>query len=310
MTELQRLIAAELATPVPTAVSAFAARLAATASRPPLAVLFYGSALRTGSLEGILDFYVVLDTLRDWSHGPVAATANRLLPPNVEYHETQVEGAQVRAKVAILALDQLRRLCDPRSLDNSLWARFSQPVALVFARDAVAAEQMADIVSNAVSAAAVWAVRLGETEASPSSLWRGLFRRTYQAELRVEQPGRSDSIVDHGAARYERVLPLALASAGVAFEPLPDGRLRVSLPEGKRDSALRAWHRRRRLAKPLNVARLFKAAFTFRGGADYLAWKIARHSGAEIRLSERQRRHLVLAAGPILRQLWRRRASG
>ena len=41
---------------------------------------------------------------------------------------------------------------------------------------------------------------------------------------------------------------------------------------------------RRINGKALSALRLMKAAFTFEGGADYLAWKIARHSGVEIEL--------------------------
>ena len=307
---LRELIGAELAAPVLPEVRAFAERLAGKARRPPLAVLFYGSALRTGSLEGILDFYVIVSSIADWSHGALAAGANRLLPPNVEYHEEAIGGETVRGKVAILSLDQFRRHCTPSSLDNSVWARFSQPVALAFARDVGAADDLADAVAGAVAAAAVWAVRLGPGEGTAASFWRGLFRRTYQAELRVERAGRSDSIVGHAAERYERVFPLALEAAGIPFERRPDGRILISLTDGARRRALRAWNRRRRLAKPLNLARLLKAAFTFRGGADYIAWKIGRHSGAEIRLTERQRRHPVLASGWMLRELWRRRTSG
>ena len=46
----------------------------------------------------------------------------------------------------------------------------------------------------------------------------------------------------------------------------------------------------------MSVLRLAKAAFTFAAGADYLAWKISRHSGIEVKLKPWQRRHPVLGA--------------
>jgi hypothetical protein len=55
----------------------------------------------------------------------------------------------------------------------------------------------------------------------------------------------------------------------------------------------------------LNLARLAKAAFTFSGGVDYIAWKIERHSGHKIEVTPFQRRHPLLAAGPALWRLWR-----
>ena len=51
-------IQTSLNAPVDPAVRAFAAHLGEAAGA--LAVLFYGSNLRTGSLEGVLDFYVLL----------------------------------------------------------------------------------------------------------------------------------------------------------------------------------------------------------------------------------------------------------
>ncbi len=43
------------------------------------------------------------------------------------------------------------------------------------------------------------------------------------------------------------------------------------------------WPYRRFTGKLWSVARLLKAAFTFTGGADYIAWKIERHSGQKDR---------------------------
>ena len=54
---------AALAAPVSEPVRAFAARLGEAAGA--LGVLFYGSNLRTGELEGVLDFYVLLPGPRE-----------------------------------------------------------------------------------------------------------------------------------------------------------------------------------------------------------------------------------------------------
>ena len=55
---LQERISASLAAPVADEVRRFAARLGQ--ENDALAVLFYGSNLRTGLLEGVLDYYVLL----------------------------------------------------------------------------------------------------------------------------------------------------------------------------------------------------------------------------------------------------------
>ena len=45
---------------------------------------------------------------------------------------------------------------------------------------------------------------------------------------------------------------------------------------------------------------------TFDGAADYVAWKVERHSGVQLQLSDWQRRHPLLAAPGIYLQLRRR----
>ena len=56
----------------------------------------------------------------------------------------------------------------------------------------------------------------------------------------------------------------------------------------------------------LTATRLIKASFTFAGGADYLVWKIARHTGHKITLTAWQRRHPVIAGLILLPRLLRR----
>jgi len=56
------------------------------------------------------------------------------------------------------------------------------------------------------------------------------------------------------------------------------------------------------------VLRLAKAVFTFENGADYLAWKIERHTGVHIEVTPRLRRHPILLSPPVLWRLLRRGA--
>ena len=72
------------------------------------------------------------------------------------------------------------------------------------------------------------------------------------------------------------------------------------------DSVARRWSFRRRQGKLLAALRLIKAAFTFQGGADYLAWKIERHSKVKVELTDWQRRHPILAAITLVPRLYKR----
>ena len=308
---LHALIDAELRRPASRAVVALAERFARRAAPHAAAVLFYGSALHSEALDGVLDFYVLLDQVSAWPGSRLAAAANRLLPPNVGYFEGQLgEGAsggeRLRAKYALMSLKQFSRGMSPAGLDTTLWARFSQPSVCVWARSDSDRDAVVRAVCDAVVTAARWAAELGPASGRALDFWRALFARTYEAELRVERTGRGDSIVDRDAARYSTLLPAAWRIGGIEYESTAEGVLTPALSEDARRAASRRWARRRMLGKPLNFLRLLKAAFTFDGAMDYVAWKIERHSGVRIEVAPWQRRFPLLAAPGLYWKLRRR----
>jgi hypothetical protein len=64
------------------------------------------------------------------------------------------------------------------------------------------------------------------------------------------------------------------------------------------------WPSLRRRGKLLTIARLAKAAFTYAGGIDYLAWKINRHAGTQIIIRPWQRKWPLVAALFLVPKLW------
>ncbi len=292
-------ISTELARPAPPGAVALAEELARRGGAATVAVLYYGSTLRAESLEGILDFYVLLDEVSAWPAGAMARLANRLLPPNVGYMEMEHEGVRLRAKFAVISVAQFAARLTQAALDTTLWARFCQPALCIHARSEEDRNTAAGLVADAVIRAAAWAARLGPPEATPEEYWRALFTHTYGAELRVEKSGRPQDIVAKDPARYATLLPLAWKAGGISFAERPDGRLVMLLPPNERRRALRQWRRRARHGRRLNVLRLLKASFTFEGAMDYVAWKIERHRGVRIDVQPWQRRYPLLAA-PVL----------
>ena len=308
---LRRLLTEELQRQLPSAVTQLAAQLARRADGAAAAVLFYGSNLRDARLDGVLDFYVLLDRVGAWPGPRLAALANRLLPPNVGYIEATVEGHALRAKYALISVAQFRQGVSPEALDTTLWARFSQPSCCAWARSDADREAATDAVRQAVITAARWAADLGPACGDALSFWRSLFAHTYAAELRVENGTRGNDLVARDAERYARLLPEAWRAAGLAVEAWADGQLMPRLTAASRAAAARRWTVRRRLGKPLNIARLLKAAFTFDGALDYAMWKVERHSGVRLEITDWQRRHPLLAAPGIYwrlreRNVWRR----
>lgn len=305
--ELRALIGDELRRDMPPIAVALAARLAARAGGRAAAVLFYGSALRDSALDGVLDFYVLLDNCADWPGSRLAAVANRLLPPNVGYLEEQVDGRSVRAKYAVMTVAQFRHAMSVKRIDTTLWARFSQPCACLFVRSDADRAEVRDAVGDAVIAAATWAAALGPHHGDAATFWRALYTRTYAAELRVERTSRGADLLAQDAPRFARLLPLAWKAGGIAFAASPDGQFETLQGADERSAAEKRWRLRQRLGRPLNLLRLLKAALTFDNATDYVAWKVERHSGYRIEPTAFQRRHPLLAAPGIY---WRLRRLG
>jgi len=282
MSELRDLVAEELSLPVDPRVSAVAAAIAAKHAAASRAVLFYGSCLREKQLDGLmLDFYLIVSEYHAAYAKRWLAAANRLIPPNVFYFEHD----RLAAKYAVLSEADLHRLTGPETSSVSVWARFAQPSRLVWAADEQARRRAIDAVARAAPTLLAAAGRIDGEAAL--DWWRRAFALTYSAELRSERKGRASSVVDVDPERYQRF-------SGPAIAAIP--------PRLPRQAA---WAWRRLEGKSLSVARLAKASFTFAGGAEYIAWKINRHAGANIELKPWQRRHPLLAGISLLPRLLR-----
>ncbi|HYD68170.1 hypothetical protein [Azospirillum sp.] len=290
MSALRDLIAEELDRPAMAEARVMTDAILARHGDRVAAVLFYGSCLRTGDAAGILDLYVLTDSPRAYHGRAWPALLNAALPPTVSYLEVPGPSGTVRAKVAVMSTAAFARAVRGQGIDTTVWARFCQPAALLHARDAASRAAVVDAVARAVVTAAGWAVLLGPEGGTPADLWTALFRHTYGAELRAERGDRPDQLYAWAAARYDRLLPLALAG-----KPSPRDRA----------SARRRWLLRRWPGKGLNLLRLVKAAFTFENGVDYILWKLERHAGRPVRITGWQRRHPILAAPALLLRLWR-----
>ena len=279
MSSLTQLVADELAQPVDPRVRDMAEALAAKYPSASQAVLFYGSCLRESQLEGLmLDFYLIVSSYEAAYGKGWLARANRLIPPNV----FPFEQPGLMAKYAVLSEADFHRLNGPEMRNVSVWARFSQPARLVWSADKDAMTKAIEAVSRAAPTLLAAAGSIdGE---APLDWWRRAFALTYSVELRAERKSRSSSVVDAGPARYERFSIPAMAA----------------IPVGAKAGG---WARRRVEGKLLSVARLAKAAFTYSGGTDHLAWKTNRHARTPIEIKPWQRKSPLVAAVVLVPKL-------
>ena len=276
---LRDLVEEELGQPVDPRVTAMARAIAVKHGSASRAVLFYGSYLRQKQLDGLmLDFYLIVSSYDQAYDKRWLARANALVPPNV----FPFQHGGLMAKYAVLSEADFHRLNGPETRNVSVWARFAQPSRLVWAASGDARDRAVTAVAGAAPTllAAAGAVD-GE---APLDWWRRAFALTYSAELRAERKERSGSVVDADKERYRRFSAPAIAA----------------IAAGSKGGQ---WQRRRIEGKLLSVIRLAKASATYAGGAEYIAWKINRHAGTDIKLSDWQKRHPLLAAISLLPKL-------
>jgi hypothetical protein len=257
-----------------------------------VAVIAYGSSLRgVSSSDTLIDLYVLTDAVDAVSRNWVARQACRLVPPNVHYGETRYGGVALRAKYAVLPLDQFARKMGQGVANPYFWARFAQPCRIVWVRDEEVRAKLVAALAQAVRTMIAASLPLGRPGDDALDLWQRGLAETYRTELRPEPGDRARAIAAANAPYYRAVTDAVLGPGWVAGGVPPT-----------------SWWRRRVAGKGLSVLRLLKAGFTFEGGADYVAWKIARHSGQVIDVKPWQRRHPVLGALWLLPGLLRRGA--
>jgi hypothetical protein len=268
------------------------------------AVLFYGSCRRAhDDTGGIVDLYVLVDGYRAAYGALLPALANRILAPNVYYLETSFAGRTVRAKYAVVSLDQFERGM-ARWFHPYLWGRFAQPCGLLFAANDTVRRRVLGALGSAVATFAARTLPRLPAEFDAEALWTGGLLLTYAAELRSERPDKIRALVADTLPELEaQTRALALEQG---WKPVAGGRHRNPSTRGQRASSACSWAARRVQGKALSVLRLLKASFTFDGGLPYLAWKIERHSGVKIEITPFMRRFPRLGAIGALWRTWRR----
>lgn len=274
------------------------------------AILFYGSCMRAGQeKEGIVDLYVMVDTYLSAYGNAGLALLNWLLPPNVFYLEVPDGAGVIRTKYAVLTLADFQRGTSTAWFHCYLWARFAQPVRLLYARSEKTAQQIHAALARAVVTFFRCVLPQLSSPFSTRELWgRGLLL-SYRSELRAETQDQPTRLFDGARSYYDQITPNAMAAVPFEVEVIPGSDpvlYRSNISDGRRFLNRLAWQARRVQGKGLSVLRLGKALFTFKGGLDYILWKIERHSGVGIPDDSMLRRYPLIGVWVIFWRLYRR----
>lgn len=266
-----------------------------------LAIVVYGSWLR-GKTDTMLDFYVLT---KNNASLPSAWQRYlcRALPPNV-YQIRATAGAEttlpndenrteLRAKYALLSLKQF---CHAMQHDfhSYFWARFAQPCEVVYTRDQGTLLSLQNAFDDAARTFIRRTLPLLPAAWSSRELWVTGLQQTYRCELRTESTQRADTLYEFNPDYYDR------KTAALAADLAPGKTARRRAPL--------SWWLRRTQGKILSILRLLKAAFTFNDPLQYLLWKVERHTGQQFQASERQLKHPLIFAWPLLWNMYRQGA--
>ena len=303
---LFKIVAQASTQPLPLSIQAAGNFLAKKYGKSVQGILLYGSCLRAGTDQnGLVDCYVIVDDYRAVYSSSWLAMFNTWLPPNVFYGEVDVDEHIVRMKYGVLSLEHYERSVSSQWFHSYFWGRFAQPTVVMACPSQAIRERIIAGLGRAVLTFLGNIVPRISQQFSAKDVWSVGLALSYGAELRAEPSGRIATLWESNHAYYEQVAHAAFS------EHFPNAKviqrnditlyeMKPSKWDGTKNRI--GWMIRKIQGKILSILRLMKAAFTFQGGADYLIWKIERHSGVKVELTPAQRKHPIWAG---LRTFWR-----
>jgi len=153
-----------------------------------------------------------------------------------------------------------------------------------------------------------------ESPFSARDLWARGLSLSYRSELRTEQADGAARLFDSDPDYYQQLTQAALenprfrVTTNADTTPATPCYYQIITSEKNRKVSNIAWKVRAIQGKILSILRLAKGLLTFKGGIDYILWKIERHSGVRIEVSPTLKRIPPLAILVIFWRLFRRGA--
>lgn len=258
--------------------------------------LFYGSALwKTPDPDSIWDLYVLVDRYRDSTSHAMIQLMGICLPPNVYYHETKADdGTVIRGKIALMRLAQFESHCKGAALSPQIWARFSQPCRIIATRDDISKQRIIRALRNAVitfhKKTAPWIL----SPCTIEEFWLKGLNRTYASEFRAERKHRQNLMIESSRTSFIVRSKNAFATKELHALILEGEYIHTRFSPTRRRFFRNVSRVACYISKAQHLLRLMKAAFTFTGGIDYLAYKIERHSAVKLTPTAFQRNHPLI----------------
>ncbi len=275
------------------------------------AVMFYGSGLwKELADDTVMDFYLLVDSFKAASSPLSHRFWGAILPPNVYYKEISHDGKTLRCKYAVMTVKQFERAANGWSVAPSIWARFSQPCRLVWARGKHRENKVIDSLAMAVETFHRRSIPLLQGTVTPQEIWTTGMADTYGSELRSESKARQNSIYDASPTRFDKCTELFAQNNPKLLRKEDNNKFAIQSSSKQHLFKKLNTPIRRLSGKLVTLLRLIKAPLTFDGAVDYIIWKIERHTGERIEATDFQRRHPLIGGWPLLYKVLTRKIVG
>ena len=272
-----------------------------------LAVIFMGSCLSelTKSEDSFRDFFCILESYK-YAHNVFKRWFHRILPPELYHLALPLPGGrEVHCKYYILSLEDLIRTTGPRAPDLYVLGRLSKRVAVVYARDQEAREEVNKALASAASQAVRRAAALVDRPMSEEEFYKLVLQISYLGERRLEDERKIEALFQAGEAYYRKVygkLVSRLLYEG-CLQRLEDGRLLADYDHpGVDKEAVEAFIRRSRRRAML---RWPKMMITVDNWVDQLLAKLERTHGIKLEIPAWERPFILITGWRHFFRLWR-----
>ena len=252
------------------------------------------------AVEAYLPFYRALRAASRLRRGPalMAALNAVLAPSQISLHLPDGRGGELHAKCTILTLEHLHRETSAERHDHFTIGRLFQPVEVLWARDDAAREGLLDTLASACAATYTWSRPWLVAPFDADGYVRTLLRVSMGREVRPEPTGQRTQTL-HEAQREEQLPVYRALLEGLREEgelETAEGAYALSRPVGVVERWRLALYFRVSLVRA--TLRWFKYVVTFDDWLDYLLRKVNRHTGQDIQLSARERKHPLVFLWP------------
>lgn len=276
-----------------------------------VAILFYGSCMRNREyFDGLLDLYVIVDSYHAAYKKLLLASINKMLPPNVFNIEIPFADKKIKAKYAVLSTKDFQKASSRKWFHSYIWSRFTQPIKIVYLRDSDSKDKVTNALANASHTFLYHVIPMLPNEFDSETLWNKGFKFTYQSELRAEKVNAVTSLYESNPQYFDLVLKNAINTLPYQVEIKKDAsgmHYQTTIGNAKRLCSSILWKIRAFQGKMLSIFRLLKALFTFDQGVEYIVSKLEKHSGQNVELSDKVKRHPLIYGWGYFLKLYKRK---